>query len=100
MNEIDAVHKRIGDVEVAQGILAAKQAALSEDVAEIKLQVTNHIPHQIEAVQISVDVLTKKYEAVDAVKHFFTNSTQVVLTMAAAVWTIIQIYQFVKNVLH
>ena len=83
--------KRIDDLEVGHAELRVRQEEMKQDITEIKLQVTNHLPHQIAAVQDSVNNIAKKHESYDAIFRFISACFKAASAVAVVVWTAIQV---------
>mgnify|MGYP001560914634 CR=1 FL=1 len=87
----------------------AEVSELKSDIASIKLQVTNHLPHALEAVTVAIanlDTNNKiqherlearivpvetRYVKVTGVSEFLSSVVKVATAIAAVTWTIIQI---------
>ena len=61
------------------------------DLAYIKKQVSNDLPHQIEAVQTTVNLLSRKMGDMDAISRFLTVLIKGIAILMTVVWSTIQI---------
>jgi|GEM_PF-3217235 len=77
--------------EERMAVLETEMGHLKEDVAFVKLQVSNHLPHQIGAVQESVDKLARKMGDVDAVSKFLSVVIKGLAIVVTIIWSTIQI---------
>ncbi len=78
--------------------LEVKHKELRADVAEIKDQVTNHLPTQIAAVKQSVDDLITQHVAADAVRHSWDVNLKRFLILMGIIWTTLRVLEFVRGI--
>lgn len=83
------LNERVAKLEVGQ-----KEARL--DVAEIKTQVMNHIPTQIEEVRKAVYALRTEHVAQTAVRESWNKNIQKVAVVLGVVWTLIKLLELLK----
>ena len=67
--------------------LEVQQKELRADVAEIKLQVMNHIPTQIEKIQEAVDAIATQHVQERAVKVAWDKSMMKLGMILGVIWT-------------
>ncbi len=68
--------------------LEVKEKELRNDVAEIKLQVSNHIPSQIRKMQDAVDVIATQHVQERAVKVAWDKSMMKLGMILGVIWTL------------
>ena len=73
--------------------LEVKEKELRQDVREIKEQVTNHLPTQIQDVKDAVDALTTQHVAVAAVKQAWDTNIKRFLIVIGIIWTVLRIVE-------
>ena len=73
--------------------LEVKEKELRQDVREIKEQVTNHLPTQIQAVKDAVDVLTTQHVAKAAIKEWWDTNTKKTLIGIGSIYTLLRIVE-------
>lgn len=71
--------------------------SVRSDIAEVMSNVTNHIPTSINAVKQDLETLLDRKKESEAVKLFFTNFFKFSASIAALVWTVLQIIKIVKG---
>ena len=75
--------------------LEVKEKELRADVAEIKIQVMNHLPTQIEKVQDAVDAIAIQHTNEQAVKTAWDKNIVKVAMLLGGVWTITNMLRLV-----
>jgi len=73
--------------------LEVKEKELRQDVAEIKSQVTNHIPTEIAAVKKVVYELRDTHIAETAVANAWTNNVKKTLIVGGIIFTLLRIVE-------
>ncbi len=74
--------------------LKVQYKELKDDVAEIKDQVTNHIPTQIAAVKKVVYELRDTHIAETAVAKAWDNNLKKALIAIGIIWTVLRVVEF------
>jgi len=80
--------------------LEVQHKDLKADVADIKEQVSNHIPSQIAAVQKVVDGLEKTHIAETAIANAWSNNLKKTAILVAIIFTVVRIAEFILKLVN